>query len=213
MICLAGCTNPLDDRVPATKTPKDRSATNQATQTLDSSNDLTVKQARELIPKAASLSPQEFQAILKAPPYFVEDLENQSLTAVLLAIDPDHAQKQNSAARRKFHYVGSPLIKPDPERLRAAVQGGPENSFVSIIQPEYITDCTCLTRGDTAKGEVAFRAKGLYSGEVSFTAKRMDNKWEIVAFDIPEYGLLTERLPDGTWHLVSGDTLLGIKYP
>lgn len=211
LVCLASCANPLD---PSGKAPQqDRSSSPEATKSETSANDLTIEQARQLIPEAASLSQPEFQKILMAPPFDFADLENQSLTAVLLAIDPDYAHKQNYASRQSFHYIGSPFLKPDPDQLKAALQGGPDTPYVSIIQPDYITDCTCRTRGNTANGHVAFRADSLYTGESNFTAKRIEDQWQIVAFDMPEYGLLIERQSDGKWRLVSEESLLGLEYP
>lgn len=212
LVCLASCANTADEHSPG-ENRRDPSSTKQNPKPNGSSKVLTSEQARELIPKAASLSQQEFQSILEEPPVELGDIENQSLTALLLAIEPDHALKQNARSRRKFHYAGSPFLKPDSELLKAAVQGDSDPSYVSLIQPEYITGCTCLTRGNTANGQVMFRADSLYSGEANFTAHRIENEWQIVAFNIPEYGLLTERQPDGKWKLYSEDSLLGIEFP
>lgn len=214
---LAGCLNSAGDQrsIPATKNEQSpvKSDRQVATRPYDFSRELTSDEARRLIPEAASLSREEFQRILKDTPVELGEINNQSLTALLLAIDPLIAEQQNPKSRRAFHYVGSPRITPDPEDLRAAVEGQESAAYVSIIQPEYITNCTCLTKGDRAEGRVAFRAANLYIGEANFAAERTRGEWQIVGFQVPEYLLTTKRRPDGSWELASEEMLLGISWP
>lgn len=179
----------------------------------DPSQELSRGQARELLSEAASLSREEFIQILNSPPMSIAGIKNQSLTVLLLAVDPLHAEKQNPSAIEDFQYLIANGQDPDRRLILAAIQGQGNGEYVSLIQPEYITDCTCQNRGDTAEGHVEYRAGNVYAGSADFTAKRQNDRWEIVAFHLPEYHLATRRQPDGTWRLESEEQLLGIAYP
>src|SRR5688500_3005848 len=163
-----------------------------------------------MLPEAASLSRMEFAEILQSPPVCIAEIKNQSLTALLLAVDPLHAREQNPNAIRDFQYLAPTGYDPAPQMIQAAVRGAGDADYVSLIQPEYITQCTCQNRGDTANGHVEYRAGTLYAGSADFTAERQGDHWEIVAFHLPEYRLATHRQPDGNWRLESEEQLLGI---
>jgi len=213
LLLVVGCANPADDGVRTTETREESERSGKtAGQSDETSQELTVAKARKLIPKAASLSHAELQDLFDRPPVMLDDIENQSLTALLLAIDPEIAQQQNPKSRKAFRYIGFPLIEPKPAAIRDALVGDGETDYASIIRPEYITDCTCETRGDTAEGRVVFRAEGLYAGETNFTAKRTGDEWRIVAFHVPEYLLVTKWQPDGSWKLATEDSLLGVAF-
>ena len=216
LLCLAGCAKSAEE-TPLSKAAKSESASankplDEPATPYDFSQELSPEQAKTLIPKAASLSPTEFDELSQHPPVRLRDIQNQSLTALLLAIDPAYAQRQNPEIRGEFHYL-NPDNEPPRRELARAVKGKPAARFVSLIQPEYITKCTCITRGKTAKGSVTYRAGDVYAGSADFTARRDGEKWRIVAFHLSEYGLTTNRRPDGRWRLVSEDTLLGVRSP
>ena len=179
----------------------------------DSSADLTPDRARELIPRASSLSRAEYEDILKHPPVWLREIKNQSLTALLLAVDPFDARKENPGAGKGFRYFAPTEELVPSSLLEAAIEGGSGTEFVSLIQPEYITNCSCLSQGEFARGRVDYRAGKLYEGSAEFTAQRQDGEWQIVAFEVPEYRLITRRQPDGSWRLVAEDQLLGVPRP
>lgn len=176
------------------------------------SQELSANEARELLPEAASLSLTEYSEILQSPPVSLGEIKNQSLTALLLAVDPAWAKEQNSKAEADFRYLTPKGYDPVPEMIHAAILGKADADFVSLIQPDSITNCTCDSMGDTAKGHVEYRAGNLYAGSADFTAKRQEDHWKIVAFHLPEFRLKTQRRPDGTWQLQSEEQLLGIAY-
>jgi hypothetical protein len=97
--------------------------------------------------------------------------------------------------------------------IQAAIQGNSDAEFVTLIQPDYITKCTCLSQGETARGRVDYRKGTLYEGSADFSAQRHGDEWQIVAFSLPEYRLITNRQPDGLWRLDSEEQLLGVAWP
>jgi hypothetical protein len=179
----------------------------------DPAQELSRDEAKAMLPKAASVSYEEFSRILDSPPMSIGEIENQSLTVLLLAVDPVQAVEQNPNAIGDFQYLAPNGQGPDPRMIQAAILGHGETDFVSLIQPEYITNCTCQNRGDAAEGHVEYRAGNVYAGSADFTAKRQEDHWEIVAFHLPEYRLTTRRDPDGRWRLESEEQLLGIADP
>lgn len=179
----------------------------------DFSAELTPDRARELIPRAASLSRAEYEGILEHPPVWLREIKNQSLTAILLAVNPFDAREENPGAGEGFRYLAPTEELVPPSLLEAAVEGGPDAEFVSLIQPEYITNCTCLSQGEFARGRVDYRAGKLYEGSADFTAQRHDGEWQIVAFEVPEFRLITRRQPDGSWRLIAEENLLGVPRP
>ncbi len=212
LMVFAGCADSVEEPPPPAAA-KSKPSSDGNLLVPDPSTELSTDEVRQMIPLAASLSRQEFSEILNSPPVKIGEIKNQSLTALLLAVDPLHARKQNTNAIADFQYLTASGLDPDPKLIQAAIQGGQGTEFVSVIQPEHITKCACLNRGDTATGHVEYRAGNVYAGSADFTAKRQGDHWEIVAFQLPEYRLVTNRQPDGTWRLQSEEQLLGIALP
>jgi hypothetical protein len=210
-VCCSGCSRTVEEALPKAKeNPKPADG---GLPTANPSQELSRDEAREMLPEAASLSRQEFAEILQSPPVSIAGIKNQSLTALLLAVDPLHAKEQNPNAIGDFQYLAPNGQNPDPGLIHAAIAGQGQPEFVSLIRSEYITGCTCQNRGDTAEGHVEYRAGHVYAGSADFTAKRQKGLWEIVAFHLPEYRLTTRRQADGTWRLESEEQLLGIAWP
>ena len=212
LVLFTGCADSVEEPPPPAAV-KSKSSSDGKVAVPNPSTEFSTDEARRLIPQAASLSRQEFSEILHSTPVKIGEIKNQSLTALLLAVDPRHAQEQNPNAIADFQYLTANGLDPDPEMIQAAIQGVKGTEFVSVIQPEYITKCACLNRGDTATGHVEYRAGNVYAGSADFTAERRGDHWEIVAFHLPEYRLVTNRQADGTWKLQSEEQLLGIAIP
>ncbi len=215
MLFLAGCAQPAEEppnSAAKSKRPPHTERPDQSGKPYDFSQELSSDEAKALIPAAASMSLSEFDQLLKHTPVRVRDIKNQSLTALLLAIDPAYAQDQNPQIRGEFHYL-TPDNEPRIRELFGAVMGKQGSRIVSLIQPEYITKCTCITRGDAANGSVSYRAGDVYAGSADFIARRGAEGWQIVEFRLSEYGLVTKRQPDGHWRLASEETLLGVSSP
>jgi hypothetical protein len=207
---LAGCSNSVEKSLPQTDADSKSSAGGSLS---DPSQALTTEEARQILPEAASLSRTEMSEILESPPVSMGEIKNQSLTALLLAVDPFQALEQNPNVIGDFRYQIKNGALPDPEMILSAIEGKSGSDYVTIIQPEYITECTCDNRGAIAKGHVEYRGGNVYAGSAEFMAQRQGDRWQIVAFRLPEYRLATRRQADGTWRLESEEELLGIAYP
>ncbi len=173
------------------------------------STTLSVAEASWLIPAAASCSREQFDAVLNNPPLLLSDIENQNLTLLLLAYDPQLAAQAAPSVLDEFRYT-SPFGARKDEIVKAVIGDG-NPSYVSVIRPTYVTDCTCTTDGDEATGVISFRAVGVFEGRCRYTAKREDGQWRIVEFYLPSYQLRTRRESAGVWKLV--DTPLSTGQP
>jgi RNA polymerase sigma factor (sigma-70 family) len=165
---------------------------------------------RELIPQASGSSVADWKRLAtpgEAPT--LDKFDNQSLTMVLLALDPPEAN--NDAARRDFRYMQE---SPAPHKLAETAARSQAKGYGTFIQPDFITGLTCRVKGDVAKGAVSFRglyfrvrdlrdllSKGepMYEGRVEYTARRVDDGWRIEEFRLPNYKVKVVRKADGNW--------------
>jgi len=84
-------------------------------------------------------------------------------------------------------------------RGRGKPQAKAAGQYVSVIWPEYITECTRSVKGDTITGKVSFRAGGVYEGTVEYTAGRGPKGWRIEEFRLPISARRTVLTVRGTW--------------
>ena len=164
------------------------------------SKTLSVAEASWLIPAAAACSREQFDEILSHPPTLLSDIDDQKLTPLLLAYDPNLVAQTAPTALDEFRYTGPFGAKKDD--IVKAVYGDGNPAYASVIRPSYITDCTCNSDGDQATGVVAFRAVGVFEGRCRYTAVREDGKWRVVEFYLPSYQIRTRWQADGMWKLV-----------
>ncbi len=202
VLFLVSCANPADTQTKTEAHP----------------NALTTEEAQQLIPQAASMPSGEFEEIRKHPPVRFSELKNQSLTALLLALDPNYALRQNAATIKDFRYLTldqdqRQLAPLDPVLKALGWNETKTAPWISIIQPGHIKKCLCESTGTKANGTVFFRAEQVYAGQAEFTAQRQGEEWQIVSFHMPSYQLTTNRQADGTWKLDSPHHLLGIQSP
>jgi hypothetical protein len=158
--------------------------------------DLTPSEARALIPQAAAMSFADFQKLAGAQGGSASAFDSQSLSLVLMSLRMDEATRKNAAAMADFRYLGEAL---DPPALARAVSLSKNRGYATLIQPDFITDCTCSASEGAATGVVSFRAEGLYAGKVEFLARWNNGAWQIDEFRLPGYDIKTVRGDDGRW--------------
>ena len=156
---------------------------------------LTPELAKPLIAEAASISNNEWATVAanqQAPT--PELLKNMSLSFVLLTLSA--STEEDLHAQQDFQYL---TPHPRPMDIARALSISQNKGYRSFIQPEYVTDCTVRTFGDTTYGTVAFKVESLYSGQVEYVARWKKNAWTVEEFHLPKYRIFLERRADGTW--------------
>jgi hypothetical protein len=155
---------------------------------LSAEGDLTPEQAKKLLPKAASLSTKGLENLTSE-----KDLpdKNQSLTYFLLTFRPP--RKPAKDVEKDFEW-----IVRDPAKLVKAVNISRDKGFVSVIQEQYITECTCQTKDNQASGHAKFKCD-VYKGSINFKAVRIKGEWVIREFEWPHWKVRFVRGDDGNW--------------
>jgi hypothetical protein len=163
--------------------------------------DLTPAKARALIPAAAGMPAAELAKVAADPVPGADRFRpsnGDSLTWLVL----NHAPPADAAkAPQSFRFLEE---FPNPAKIAQAIAGpkdvfGKHRATATLIQPEYVTDCTVTADGDTATGTVAFTAPGVYEGRAEFTARRRDGAWRVEEFRLPDAKIATARGADGKW--------------
>ena len=127
---------------------------------------------------------------------------SQTLTwTVLMLYVPGPDTPENPTS---FKYLGDAGLTTHSPVVTKALFGpkdkdGKHRAYVSLIHPEYITDCTCKVDGDTATGVVSFKADKVYEGKAEYTARKKDGQWRIEEFRMPERKFTTVLGADGKW--------------
>jgi hypothetical protein len=164
-------------------------------ETIEAIGNLSIDEAKRLIPKAASMPNAGFQKLATSPQATPGTSDDQPLSLIFMSLRPGEAAKRNPAALDDFQYLEAPM----PSRIAEAASKSKSKGYATLIQPEFITNCTCSAKDDTATGTVSFAAPGLYSGKVAFVARRASGTWRIEEFRLPNYGIKTVRGADGKW--------------
>jgi hypothetical protein len=120
-----------------------------------------------------------------------------SLTWAILSYAPDPNGKEPTS----FRFLSD---TPNPVHIANAIVGpkGKDGKFdktATIIQPEYITDCTCKVNGGTATGVVSFKAGTVYEGKVEYTARKKGGAWRIEEFRLTDPKITLALGADGKW--------------
>jgi RNA polymerase sigma factor (sigma-70 family) len=165
---------------------------------------------KDLVPAAAGMSKDDMKRLStpgEAPSF--DKFDNQTLTLLVLDLNP--ADSKDPDKRRDFRFLEE---NPNPAKLADSISRSQAKGFGSIIQPEFITEVTCRVKGDVAKGAVTFRglyfrvrdirdllSKGepIYEGCVEYTAHRIDGKWRVDEFRLPNYKIKVVRNAEGKW--------------
>ena len=158
-------------------------------------NELTPADAKQLIPQAASIANKDFEILSKTPG--PKKIESETLSLVLFSLNPYEKAETNPAVSNDFKYLTEQF--PKPSTIAEAMWRSKSNGYATMIQPDFITDCTCKTENGTATGTVSFTAEGLYTGAVDFTAVRTDGTWRIEEFRLPNYRVTLVRGESGMW--------------
>ncbi|MEO2020778.1 MAG: hypothetical protein ABGX05_03050 [Pirellulaceae bacterium] len=157
---------------------------------------LTTAAARALVPRASSMSNADFKKFSGPDGNpTANGFKSQSLSLVLMTLDPDKAGAKNPEVLTDFQYV--PGFQLD--HLARAVKSSQSLGYATLIQPQFITHGSCQTDKDQARGFVTFHAKGLYSGKVHFLARYHEGTWRIEQFQLPVYGITLSLDKQGNW--------------
>ncbi len=157
---------------------------------------LTALAAKKLLPQAAGISNADFKMLAEGNEPNANLVKSQSLSVVLLTLDPAEVAKRNPAALKEFRYLGEGI--PPPNRIAAAMSLSKEKGYASFIQPKFITDCTCESTAERAEGVVTFKNE-LYAGRIAFVAQATKDGWVITEFRLPQYQAKVVRGQDGVW--------------
>ncbi|MBV9123145.1 MAG: TIGR03067 domain-containing protein [Planctomycetes bacterium] len=157
---------------------------------------LTLEYALGLLPEASSISNADFRKLSAASGAPPDTIKSQSLSLVLLSSVPEGVEK-NPQAKKDFRS----LVKgtPTPGEIAAALSLSQQKGYVSVLQPEYITQASVEAGEDKAQGTVSFRCQDLYEGTVGYRAEKQESRWVITEFRLPHYGIRVVRNREGVW--------------
>ncbi len=161
--------------------------------------DLTAAKAKRLISEASGMSSDELRTVAQAQdPTKFQPKNGDSLTWVVLNYAPGADTPKNPIS---FKFLGEAV---NPAKLAEAISGpkdmlGKYRSTSTVIQPEYITNCTCKVDGETATGTVTFKVEKLYEGKIDYTAKKKGDAWRIEEFQLPDLKITIALGADGKW--------------
>jgi uncharacterized protein (TIGR03067 family) len=154
---------------------------------------LTPELASKLIPRAASISNEDFQTLQTQ--LTVEAIDNKSLSLILMALD---VSEELPHLDNDFRFLMTGV--PKPSELAAAMSLSKAEGYVSMIQPTYISDCRIWHSTERrAKGYVAFNAPLLYSGNAIFEAEKSRGEWRITKFRLQNRRISVVLGDDGKW--------------
>jgi hypothetical protein len=150
---------------------------------------LSVEEAKALIPRAAGEKKEVLEKLAPPRDLDLRDFDNLPLTILVL----------NLHKAEDFRFIGDELSPPS--KLAGAISQSRDQGYFSIIQPKFISNCTCLTNGDSATGTVSFKADGIYEGKTEFTARRVGGKWRIEEFFLPTDKIGVRLGANGKWSM------------
>src|SRR5262249_11250529 len=86
----------------------------------------------------------------------------------------------------------------NPAALARALAVSKDRGFASIIQEQYITECTCKSGGGQAQGRVAVKCDA-YTESIYFQAAKVKGDWLIQEFEWPHFGVRFVRGEGRNW--------------
>jgi hypothetical protein len=168
---------------------------------LVAADDFTAEKAKQLIPEAAGMPGEGLRKLGEegADPSKFDPPNGTSLTWFVLTFAPAAKAKEPTSFR--FHVQNGAV---NPAKVIGAIAGpkdqdGKFRETATLIQPEYITDCTCKVDGNTATGTVGFKAEKVYEGKVEYTARKRDGTWRIEEFHLRDMKVTLVLGADGKW--------------
>ena len=151
--------------------------------------------------QAASIPNDQWLEFARSSTASTESIKGQPLSIVLLMVAP--AKLADATAEQEREYYWPMGTQPRPQEIVRAVSLSSRRGYVSVLQPEYISDVSFERKGEWLWGKVAFSADDLYAGQIDFVARvtesELESDIEIVEFAMPAFGLAVTRDSDGTW--------------
>ncbi len=151
---------------------------------------LTPQHAKKLLPEAASVRYEDFEAALEKREL---PKANQSPTHFVLTFRPPKELPKD--ADKDFEWTTDTI---NPNAVAKALTVSKGKGFASIIQEDYIKECTCESDDQKAQGRVRFKCD-LYSGCISFKANMVKGQWVIQEFEWPHFGVRFIRGVGENW--------------
>jgi hypothetical protein len=167
------------------------------TATADENEGEISKAIQMAIPRAASISRADWNKLAKsetAPS--ASNAESQTLGVLFLVLPlPKERTAEHDA---EFRFLAK---MPKPSDLAKAYQPSRLTLLVTPLQASYIKHVTAAVDRNRATGTIAYEAPGTYAGKVEYTARHAKEKWEIVEFRLPAWGMKTSLGDDGKWKI------------
>lgn len=158
----------------------------------DDQGKLTPSLAKALLPEAASVKGDDLDRLVKGEK---PTKENQSPTYWILTYKPNGELFAKDSEKDIDLFSGKPV---NANKMLEAMNVSKAKNFASVIQPEYITECTVASEDERATGRAAFKCSE-YSGAINFVAIKRNGEWTIQEFEWPHIGVRFTRGEDGNW--------------
>ena len=171
------------------------------TKTPNGEGRFTTELARNLLTNAAAFPAAKLHSLMNSKNSLGPDsIQSQSLTWVLLSLsDPSAAKTEvKKTGVKKDFYLNDAI----PVETLLKTVSRPWNAYSTILKPEYITDCQPTFSPldqDEVEGWVSFKASGVYEGKINFKAAKVNGKWKIIEFRLPNQKILLSLGNDGKW--------------
>ena len=189
LVIIAGC-NTSDRAGPL----KQRTDDNQPAENKLADIESVKKEIKSLLPMAASMSRQDLERLARAVSIpTVDHMDNQSLTALVLVLNPNHLDLSREDFEKEFHWHS----RPDPAALIDALTQTP--GMASVSQPGSVKSLSCQVHGDRAEGTAEIELKGFLDMQVNYVAMHDGQSWKVTTFELPNCQAKTELQADGKW--------------
>ena len=156
----------------------------------DDQGKLTPNLAKTLLPEAASVSIDDLEKLVKGEKLLKE---NQSPTYWLLTYKPNGEPFPKDSEKDLDLFSGKSF---SANKMLDAMKVSKAKKFASVIQPQYITECTVTSEDERATVRAAFKCSE-YSGAIDFMAIKRKGEWAIQEFEWPHIGVRFKRGEDG----------------
>jgi hypothetical protein len=158
-------------------------------------DEFTAEQAKALIPEAAGIPGTALRDLFAGADHMnFRPPNGYSLTWAVMTVwdQPVFPTSFFPGAQINLSRIAATMAGPKDK-------DGSPRPYESLIQPEYITDCTCKVDGDTATGTVSFKGGEDYEGTAGYTARKREGQWRIEEFRLPALKITTTLGADGKW--------------
>jgi hypothetical protein len=158
-------------------------------------------QIKQLIPSATAILRRDYDKMLSRGMKKLSDLDQPSLTAVLLTTGPK--PNESKEATEEFqavdrHALRASRIATDMFRQPGESAKG-DSDAITWIHSDRITDFTCVPSGDVAKGTVSWQLLDQVKGKFDYAARRKEAVWQITEIQMAAHGVHLVRDDQGKW--------------